>query len=173
MKKESTLDLTPETYRFIEKLGLFHEKYGLPRIGGMIVGLLMISEDALSPEEIARLLGVSRSSISTNLNMLKLVGFLESIRIPGSRKEFIRLSDDGLENSIKVKLNSYSPFEEILQEGIHSIKPPKKVIERIEGLIQYLRLEKKMLTELLDKLKCKDSKLAKIHSLLKKKRYNK
>ena len=59
--KHTTLDA--DLLAFVDKIGLFYEGVGIPRISGRIVGLLLILENPISPEEMSKILGVSRSSI--------------------------------------------------------------------------------------------------------------
>ncbi len=62
--------LTPELSRFIEGMGMYFENQGIPRIGGRMLGLLMIAHRPLSAEDLARILKVSRASLSTNFRSL-------------------------------------------------------------------------------------------------------
>lgn len=55
---------------FIEKLGVYYEDYGIPRIGGRILGLMLVSGQPLTAEQIATHLKVSRGSVSTNVRLL-------------------------------------------------------------------------------------------------------
>ena len=61
--RDKTLNLSPELIRFIEGMGMYFENQGIPRIGGRILGLLMVAHEPLSADAIARILKVSRASI--------------------------------------------------------------------------------------------------------------
>ncbi|MFN7035193.1 MAG: GbsR/MarR family transcriptional regulator, partial [Bellilinea sp.] len=74
--------------QFIENMGLHFEEYGIPRIGGKILGLLLIASRPVSPEEMAELLQVSRSSISTNLRTLMMAGLADRVSVPGERSDY-------------------------------------------------------------------------------------
>ena len=54
-----------------------------------------------------RILGVSRSSISTNLKMLLLNAGVEEVHVQGDRKSYFMVSDRAVEQSILRKINSY------------------------------------------------------------------
>ncbi|MGC8856229.1 MAG: hypothetical protein ACP5QU_05470 [Anaerolineae bacterium] len=47
---------TPEAAKFIESMGIYFENEGVSRIGGRILGLLLIAHKPLSGEEIAEIL---------------------------------------------------------------------------------------------------------------------
>lgn len=68
---------------FIEELALFYEKWGVPRIGGKILGLLLTEEGKLSSEDIASKLAISKGSVSTNLRLLINVGWFTKKAVPG------------------------------------------------------------------------------------------
>ena len=68
---ERSNQLSEKELAFIEKNGQHYEKtYGIARIGGRILGLLMIMDRPQPIEGIGRTLGVSHGSISANLNWL-------------------------------------------------------------------------------------------------------
>ena len=60
-----------KTAGFIERMGLAFESDGLPRIAGRIFGLLLLSEDCRSLDELAAELKVSKGSVSTNARLLE------------------------------------------------------------------------------------------------------
>ncbi|MCB1178207.1 MAG: HTH domain-containing protein [Leptospiraceae bacterium] len=138
------IKISPDLELFINKLGLFYQTMGLPHISGRILGLLLILDKPFSPEDITKLLKVSRSSISTNIKLLKMYGFLEEERIPGIRRKYFRISKNAWENSLKVKIGTYPPFQEILKEGIAGMKKINKTPVLIEELMEYTNMEKKL-----------------------------
>ena len=96
--KKLSLELT----RFIENMGLYFENSGIPRIGGRILGLLMIAHDPLSAEDIAKILKVSRASLSTNLRLLTSSGLVEKTSILHDRNTYYVFSDASLEQRMLV-----------------------------------------------------------------------
>ncbi len=138
-KQPVTID--PELLEFVDKVGSFYESVGIPRISGRIVGLLLVLEEPISPEEMSKVLGVSRSSISTNLAVLRLYKFIEEVRFPGDRKEFYKYSENAMENILKIKLSQYDPFRSILHEGMEHLKNKKINENKITDLLKYLELE--------------------------------
>ena len=75
--KSHKLKLTPELHRFIQRMGGYFESSGVPPIGGLILGLLMLAHEPLSAEDIASSLKVSRASVSTNFRVLLATGLIE------------------------------------------------------------------------------------------------
>ena len=63
--------MDPQTVNFIERMGVALDSDGLPRIAGRIFGLLLVSEDARSLDDLAAELRVSKGSVSTNARLLE------------------------------------------------------------------------------------------------------
>lgn len=142
--------LTPEMERFIRKMGQFYENIGITHISGMIMGLLLIWAKPISPEEISHILRISRSSVSTNLKLLKMYGYLEEMKQSGIRKKFYIFSDSAWQNSIRVRLNMYDPFQNILQEGIEILKKNKEPDRSLKEIIAFMKIEKEFYVKALD-----------------------
>lgn len=77
---------------FIERVGVMAERDGLPRIAGRILGLLLVTPGALSIEDFATRLNVSRASVSTGARRLVELGKIERVGRPADRKDYYRLS---------------------------------------------------------------------------------
>src|SRR5271157_5308726 len=80
--------LSPELINFIESMGRYFESYGIPRIGGRILGLLLVTHEPLSAEDIATILKVSRGSVSTNFQLLLTSALAEKVTFQGDRTTY-------------------------------------------------------------------------------------
>ncbi len=114
---EKNIALTDKEVRFIEKMGLYYEDYGIPRIGGKILALLMAVEEPISAEQISALLEVSRGSISTNVRLLSSAGFLEKTTQKGERTDYFKISEAAWENIIKLRIEGFQKLQELVEEG--------------------------------------------------------
>jgi len=71
----------------IERVGLFFEKSGFPRMVGRVLGYLLIAEPPHKTfNEIQEYLQASKSSISTSLQFLLNQGLVGYFTLPGDRK---------------------------------------------------------------------------------------
>ena len=59
------------TTQLVERFGLRFEEDGLPRIAGRMLGLLMVSAEPRSLDELAEELQASKTSASTNARLLE------------------------------------------------------------------------------------------------------
>ena len=83
-----------QTVYLIERMGLVLELEGLPRIAGRIFGLLLVSEDARSLDDLAADLQVSKGSVSTNARLLEQRGLLERLCRPADRRDYYSVPSD-------------------------------------------------------------------------------
>src|SRR5579883_1380571 len=91
--------------RFVEGLGLYFEEFGLPRIGGRLLGLLMVTDRPLALDEIARRLLVSRASVSTNARLVLAARLGERVGIPGDRRDYYAFSPRAWDAIVEVDID--------------------------------------------------------------------
>jgi DNA-binding transcriptional regulator GbsR (MarR family) len=103
--------------RFVERAGVLWENDGLPRIAGRIYGLMIINEDALSLDEIADALGVSKASVSTDTRLLERMGFIERVSKPGDRKDYYQHTEGSFERAISERIRRMHELESLIESG--------------------------------------------------------
>ncbi len=113
--------LDPELARFIESMGMYFESYGIPRIGGRVLGLLLIAHEPLSAERIASILKVSRASVSTNFRILLTSGLAEKVTYPGDRTTYFIFPQTGLEKTLLVEIQGISALKRLVQQGLNAL----------------------------------------------------
>jgi DNA-binding transcriptional regulator GbsR (MarR family) len=115
--------LTPALHTFIEGMGMYFEVQGIPRIGGRILGLLMIAHAPLSAEDIAAILKVSRGSLSTNFRLLLASGMVERVTVHGDRVTYFVFADSAMEQRIAVGLRSVAAFKRLCSQALDALPP--------------------------------------------------
>ena len=110
--------LSAEEEQFIESMGLFYEHQGVPRIGGRILGLLLLSETSLALGEIARLLRVSPASVSTNIRQLQASGIVDPASIPGDRRHYYVFNSAGWDHRLEVALSAMDALGQLCQDAL-------------------------------------------------------
>lgn len=122
-----------QTANFIERMGLAHEADGLPRIAGRIFGLLLISEDARSLDDLASELKVSKGSVSTNARLLEQRGILERICRPADRRDYYRVLPDLFTHTMAQRLARWQRFHEAIGAARTSLPiRSQEVLDRLE-----------------------------------------
>ena len=111
-------EVSAEEERFIESMGLFFERQGVPRIGGRILGLLMLAEKPLAPGELAGLLRVSLASISTNIRQLQASGLVDPASIPGDRRHYYVFNSAGWDHRLELAVSAMDALGQLCQEAL-------------------------------------------------------
>lgn len=114
--------LTEKEQKLIDKLGLYYENYGIPRIGGKILGLLLVAEEPISAEQISKALNVSRGSVSTNLRLLVSAGIFEKHPRAGDRTDYYTVSDAAWDNAIRARIQGFIELKSIIEKNTEERK---------------------------------------------------
>jgi len=130
----------PELSQFIENMGLQYEAYNVPRIGGRILGLLMVNPNPMASEEMSEILQVSRSSISTNLRTLQMAGLVEQVSVPGDRRDYYIFSEDAWRRILEIRLEQVLSMKEAAEEGLRSLDEEHPARQKIEELLAWAEL---------------------------------
>jgi DNA-binding transcriptional regulator GbsR (MarR family) len=133
-------ELSPAQRQLIERVGLFFEQYHLSRIGGRLLGLLLLVEGPLGLEEMATSLGVSRASVSTNIRQLASFGMTEHISLPGDRRDYYRLGDNPWQRSMEVNIEGTRVLRRIAEQGVATCASDSTTRGRLEELLAFCDL---------------------------------
>lgn len=138
---------SPAESRFIEESGVLYEEFGLPRMAGRIVGLLLICDPPhQSLTGLGDALQASKGSISTMTRLLLQFGMIRRTTIPGDRRSFVFLPPGVLSQSIQQQVSRTARFRKLGEEGLRAIagsKPERQV--RLREMVDFHRfLEREM-----------------------------
>ena len=109
-----------DSSEFIERLGIQFEENGLPRIAGRIFGLLMVTPEPLSLDEMANSLAVSKASVSNDARLLARLGIIELVSRTGDRRDYYRMAADSFARSMRLRLESIRNLHALLAAGLQS-----------------------------------------------------
>ena len=134
--------MDPHTTRFADRFAALFESDGQPPIAGRIFGLLLVSDDALSLDELADALDVSKASASTNARLLAQFGLIEQVHREGSRRDYYRMTPDLFERSMALRLSRWRRFTELIGEGRRTLPVASPEVrdrlERYESAFSYM-----------------------------------
>lgn len=131
------MKLNPPLTRFIENLAQYFENFGIPRIGGRILGLLLVSSEPLSAEAISNILKVSRASVSTNIRFALQVGLAEKVSFPGDRITYYAFPESGLEKTLTVEIQAVSMMKRFVEQGLNALSPEDPTRSRLAALADW------------------------------------
>lgn len=129
--------LSPELSRFIENMGRFFESYGIPRIGGRVLGLLLVAHEPLTAEQIAAILKVSRASISTNFRLLLTSGLAEKIYLPGDRATYYAFPESAWEKVFNVEIASITAMKQLAEQGRDALPSGDAAQRRLREMVHW------------------------------------
>ena len=109
--------LSPELRQFVESMGVYFEKYGLPRIGGRMLGLLIIADRPLS---------------------LVASGLAEPITVPGDRRDYDRFGPDTWELTLRTELDGILMLRRLGERGLAAARSADTVAQqRLSDLLEF------------------------------------
>lgn len=140
----------PETAEldFVDEVAIFFAQEGMPLIAGRVIGWLLISDPPeQSAADLARVLDVSRSSISSSVRLLTPSGLVESVRKRGDRQEYLRISPDGWSRMLASRYAKTAAFRQVIERGLGVLSetsaPDRS--ERLEHVVElYSFLEEEL-----------------------------
>jgi len=95
-------DVTDHLRRsLVEEFGNIYETYGLPRLNGLLVGLVLAYEEPLSLGDMAEKLGRSKGPISQTVRELALAGILRKVDGAHARRDYYTADPDLFLNNFR------------------------------------------------------------------------
>ena len=106
----------------------------MPRVAGRLFGLLLVSDDERSLDELADLLGVSKASISVNARLLEDKGVVERVSRQADRRDYYRIADDLLERTLEQRMNKMRRFQQAMASGFTACGGSDVVRDRLSHM---------------------------------------
>jgi len=112
-----------EERRFVEEFGLLLELEGLPRMAGRMLGRLLICQPPeQSADELARVVGASKASVSTTTRLLIHMGMVERTTLPGVRRDYFRIRPNAIGNLMRSSMTRIHAGREVAERGLALVK---------------------------------------------------
>lgn len=153
--EEALSDLDVES---IELFIGFFKLIGLQKSVGEIYGLLFVSSRALAMDDIVRRLGISLGAASQGLKVLRSVGAVKSVYMPGDRRDYYvadlelsKFASAFIQEELKPRLDRALERIGTMQNLANEMEPEDRSAaeERLERLKHWLERGESMLPWLL------------------------
>ena len=116
----------------VERMGLVFETDGLPRSAGRILGLLFMSPEPRSLDEVAETLQLSKGSASSSTRLLERLGPIERVTRPGDRKDYYRVTEDVHSQLLNLWLTHLDQTRNLLAAALNERGEDSVVRKRLE-----------------------------------------
>jgi len=115
--------LLKQQQALVEELGVYFElSEAMPPLSARIFAyLVLIGDQGASFDEITERLNASKSSVSTNLQLLQNAGSVTYFTKSGDRKRYFKIDADQIKNRIDAKIDTWKK-EKILHEKVSNYK---------------------------------------------------
>lgn len=141
--------------KFIQAWGTLGSAWGINKAMGQIHALLLISENALSTEDIMEQLQISRGNANMNIRGLMDWGIVYKAYMPGERKEFFTTGKDVLELARQVsrerRRREIEPVMRVLEELQQVSEGEEKEVAHFKAVTKDLQGFTKQVDGALDK----------------------
>ena len=108
-----------ERRRYIEEFGLLFGQFGLSRMLGRVLGVLMISDPPeRSAGELAEELGASRGSISQTTRSLIQMSLVQRWSRPGERRDYFRIKPGAWYEIMRREMEALGSFRKTAERGL-------------------------------------------------------
>lgn len=115
----TNVQLTQEQRELIERMGVFYEQHGVPPMEGRIMSLLVVcDEPELTFDQIRELLGISKSTTSSALNMLQTTQRVVYRTKPGDRKRYFSSNIIRWQESFTENFQKFFEVIKIMKEAL-------------------------------------------------------
>lgn len=137
---------------FVELMGLISQADGEPRIGGRMFGLLLVEGRALTLNDFAQRLEISKASASTNARRLASLGVIEHIKSSHRQDSYALVPDlyrqmsRTMTERFLVRAAEIETLLPLLPDG------PSGVKQRISGLAQCYRVSAETARQMIEQL---------------------
>lgn len=103
---------------YVEEIGIFFERFGLARMVGRVLGVLLIRSQEHSAEDLATLLQASRGSISQATRVLVEWGLVRRASRPGERRDYFSIRPGAWGEVMRREAGWIGDFRELAERGL-------------------------------------------------------
>lgn len=149
----------------IEGLGQLAGYFGFSKVVGQLFGVLLLSPEPLSLDDLMSRLGISKASVSTNLRAMEHMGIVREAWVRDDRRKYYRAENDlwrVLTNilgsrelrDVNQALRVLAESRQELAQGVDELNEPERqltqfYLERLEQLEDFFQLAHLLLTSLI------------------------
>lgn len=151
------MKVTPLMQKYILHWGEMGTRWGVNRTVSQIHALLYLSPEALSADNIAEMLSVARSNVSTSIKELQGWGLIEVVPILGDRRDYFTARGDTWEMLMIImegrKRREIEPTLTLLRQCVLEMDTDRETPQQVKDKIQSMLTFVSTLSEWFDQVK--------------------
>lgn len=128
----------------IQEFGNLYETYGLKRLEGLIVGLLLTQSEPVSLDDMVHLLEHSKGPISVAVRRLDDIGLIRKVNGPVNRRNYYAAHPDIFYNNFKFNMETVRKNRDIAERFLERVEEEgadgrEKTIENLKHMRLFYR----------------------------------
>jgi DNA-binding transcriptional regulator GbsR (MarR family) len=136
---------SPVERDLIQEFGNIYETYGLKRLEGLIVGLLLTQEGPVSLDDMVELLGHSKGPISVSVRRLADIGLIRKVNGPVNRRNYYAAHPDIFYNNFQFNMATVRKNRSLAENFLARLQTEdaegsEETIENLEHMRAFYRL---------------------------------
>jgi DNA-binding transcriptional regulator GbsR (MarR family) len=146
-----------EQKHFVEDISLYFELFGLPRMAGRVLGVLLIADPPQqSLNDLCEQLQASKSSISTTTRLLIEMDLIERVPSALPRQVSFQFKRGGWVTFMRMRLKLYASLHQIAERGLELQRDKDAALrERLQEAHDMFSLIEDELPDLLERVEAK------------------
>lgn len=124
----------------IQEFGNLYETYGLKRLEGLIVGLLLTQDEPVSLDDMVELLNHSKGPISVAVRRLDDIGLIKKVAGPVNRRNYYVAHSDLFYNNFKFNMETVQKNREIAERFLERIEEDEEGREETIENLKHMQL---------------------------------
>lgn len=126
--------------QYIEKYGTYFEAQGLPLSAGRVIGLLMVTEEPLTLDDIAERLEISKTSASTGTRLLESAAIVRRVTVRGQRRIHYTMAGDMWPEMFRQKIQTFTYLADLAAEGQAVVEADHQEVQgRLTSMEEFYR----------------------------------
>ncbi len=111
----------------------------MPRTVGRLFGVLLVAEEPVSLEDLARHLQVSKPALSNSIKLYREVGLLRRIAKPGDRRDYYEIAPGSFEEVTTRRMDAIADLSALADAGLDVVTPDGRAAERLVRMRGFYR----------------------------------
>ena len=139
----------PEAPSFPEALAQLFDSQGWTRLVGRVIGELMLAEEAyLSTVQLCERIGVSKGHLSSAIQQLEQMRYIDRFGQSGTRQHFYRLRPNVFARAAAESIDPIRRMAAWAQQAIETVPPASRAAEELTHMRDFYRLFEQSMTAL-------------------------